>query len=97
MSMNEEKIVEAISTINDTVFESMRDSEKLVVMANLILTISANHFPSDLKKDKHSVASNGKSVAYELMKHVNDDGLNLAMKAHHIIDIANRINDGISD
>lgn len=97
MSMNEEKIIEAISMINDTIFESMTDSEKLVVMANLILTLSTNHFPNDLKKDKHSVASNGKSVAYELMKHVSDDGLNLAMKAHHIIDIANRIDNGTSN
>ena len=47
MSMNEEKIVEAISMINDTIFESMTDSEKLVVMANLILTLSTNHFPND--------------------------------------------------
>lgn len=94
MIMNEEKVVEAISMINDTVFESMNDSEKLVVLSNLILTISTNYFPKDLNKDKTSVASNGKSVAYELMKHVNDDGLNLAMKAHHILDIANRISNG---
>lgn len=89
--MNEEKIVEAISTINDTVLENLRDSDKLLVIANLLLNISTNHFPKDLNMDKVSVASNGKSVAYELMKHVNDNGLNLAMKAHHIIDIANRI------
>lgn len=91
MHMNEERIVEAISIINDTVFENMRDSDRLLVLANLILTISTNHFPRDLDRDKLSVASNGKSVAYELMKHVSDNGLNLAMKAHHIIDIAARI------
>ena len=94
MIMNEEKVVEAISMINDTIFESMNDSEKLVVLSNLVLTISTNYFPKDLNRDKTSVASNGKSVAYELMKHVNDDGLNLAMKAHHILDIANRISNG---
>ncbi len=91
MTMNEEKIVEAINIINDTALDGLTDREQLVVLSNIILSISRKHLGKDLQKDSISIVSNGKSVAYELMKHVNDLGLNLAMKAHHIIDISQRI------
>lgn len=92
--MNNEQMIESISTINDTVLEGLSDSDKLIILANIILTISVNYFPEDISKSKETIAGNGKMIAYELMKHVSNDGLNLAMKAHHIIDISTRIKDG---
>lgn len=89
--MNEEKLIESISTINDTIFHNLNNTEKLLIISNILLEISMDYLPNDLNKDRISVVSNGKSVAYELMKHVDNNGLNLAMKAHHIIDIANKV------
>lgn len=93
---NEEKIAESISIINDTVLTNMSNSDKLLVLSNMILNISVEYFPTELQDNKTSVASNGKSVAYELMKHVDNVGLNLAIKAHHVIDMAGRLNNDVS-
>lgn len=91
--INEEKVINTISTIEQTLFESLSDAEKLLVLSNLSLTISTKYLPKDIRDDKVNLVSNGKAVAYELLKHVGNPGLNLAMKAHHIIDIANKLGD----
>lgn len=88
---NEERIIQTISTIEETLFDSLKNTEKLLVLSNLLLTISTNYLPKELQENKVNLVSNGKAISYELLKHIDSHGLNLAMKAHHIIDIANRI------
>lgn len=91
--INEDKVIHTISTIEETLFESLTDTEKLIILSNLLLTISTNYLPKELQENKVNLVSNGKAVSYELLKHIDSHGLNIAMKAHHIIDLANRIND----
>ncbi|AND75252.1 hypothetical protein FDH01_gp091 [Acinetobacter phage vB_AbaM_ME3] len=91
--INEDKVIHTISTIEETLFESLNDTEKLLILSNLLLTISTNYLPKELQENKVNLVSNGKAVSYELLKHIDSFGLNIAMKAHHIIDLANRIND----
>lgn len=91
--INEDKVIHTISTIEETLFESLNDTEKLLILSNLLLTISTNYLPKELQENKVNLVANGKAVSYELLKHIDSFGLNIAMKAHHIIDLANRIND----
>lgn len=91
--MNEEKIVTGIATIQETVLDSFNDREKLLVLSNLLLDISKKYLPEKLAEDSVNLLSDGKSVAYQVMTHTNNPGLNLALKAHHIINIANQIGD----
>lgn len=91
--INEDKVINTISTIEETLFDSLTDTEKLLILSNLLLTISTNYLPKELQENKVNLVSNGKAVSYELLKHIDSYGLNIAMKAHHIIDLANRIND----
>lgn len=89
--MDEEKIVSNILTIDETVLYDCTDTEKLLILSNIILTISSKYFPAELQAHATSINSNGKSVAYELIKNPNNVGLNLAIKAHHIINLANSL------
>lgn len=92
--INEENIITSTSTINDTVFDTLSNPEKLIVLANLLIDTSINYLPMALRKDAVNIVSNGNRVSYELIKYPDNNGLLLALRAHLIIDTANNIING---
>lgn len=87
----EEKLATVISTIDLVALDGLTNSEKLLALSNMILTIGLKYFPSELSADRLSVASNGKSIAYQLMKYPDNVGLNIAVKAHHLIALSQSV------
>lgn len=94
---NEEKIINTLSTINETCFFDLNNIEKTLVIANLLLMEAEEFLPPELKEDSKRILSNGKRISYELLKHEDNLGLSMAMKAHIIISDINKEMDEIDD
>ena len=92
--LRHEYITNTISTISDTCFNSLSHPERLIVLSNLILLEASYFLPQELSKDSNNLLSSGKRITYEKIKFQNNIGLDLALKAHHIIDIGNQIHSG---
>lgn len=92
--INDDKIISTIASINDNCFENLNKTERLLVISNLLLTESINYLPPELKEKSVDLVSNGKAVAYEMIKHQNNLGLDLAFKAHLIIKDVNNLIEG---
>lgn len=94
---NEEKIITTIGTIQDTCFFDLNNIEKILVISNLLLIEAEEYLPSELKKDAKQILANGKRISYELLKHEDNLGLNMAMKAHVLVSDINKEMDEIDD
>lgn len=91
MTINTEEVIATVSHIKDNCFEGLSDLEQLLVLSNLLLLKSINFLPSDLKEDHINLLSNGKRVLYEMSTYNNNLGLDLALKAHLIIQSVNEL------
>lgn len=89
--MNEEKLLANLSLFKDTIQSDLTDEEVLMLVANICLDVSVKYLPKGLTEEPVRLVSNGRSVTYELMKHTESKGLNLALKAHHILGIASTL------
>ena len=85
MHVDIEKVVATIDTIDTTCFDSLNSQERLVVISNLLLKEAEDYLPDELQKNAVNLLSNGKAIAYELLKYEDNMGLDLAMKAHMIL------------
>ena len=82
---NEDKIINTLSIIQDTCFNDLNNLEKILIISNLLLIEAEEYLPQELKKDAKQLLSNGKRITYELLKHEDNLGLNLALNAHIIV------------
>lgn len=89
-----ECVVENISTIKETCFDGLSKSEKLLILSNLLLTEASDFLPEEIKKDATNILASGKRIVYEKLKFEGNVGLELGFKAHQIIDIAQKIDNG---
>lgn len=90
MNYNEDKIIGAVASINDISLEDLNDAEAFLSLCNSLLAYSEKHLPKELDKDSTTILSNGKQIAYELLKHEDSIGLNVAYHVHRIIAIVNK-------
>ena len=90
MTIKTDEVIATVSYINDNCFENLNNLEQLLVISNLLLSQSINFLPSELKEDHINLLSNGKRVAYEMANYPNNLGLDLAFKAHLIIQSVNQ-------
>lgn len=94
MSINEDSVLSAISMIKDNVLDTgYTDSEKLIVLCNILLDVSKNHLPFELSNDADKLLSNGKRVSFELNENPENVGLFIAYKTHLLLSMVERLND----
>lgn len=94
MNINREEIVINVATIKETIFNSeLNDAEKLIILSNLILDIAKVYLPSNIKDDATNILNNGRRIGLELQIDPYNLGLQLALNAHLIVDIASSLND----
>ena len=65
----------------------LNNAEKLAVLANCLLDLSKEYLEPSLIPD----IGNGKVLSYELIDRPNDIGLQIAVKAHLLLAIANSL------
>lgn len=90
MNYSEDKIIGAVATINDISLEGLNDAESILSLCNSLLVFAEKHLPKELKDDAQTILSNGKQVSYELLKHEDSLGLNIAYNVHRILAITNK-------
>lgn len=91
--MDREYIVKAIEEIQ-AIFDrdNLKDSEILVILSNLVIDASIMHLPSEeLSENGNDILKNGKKVNYELLRYPDNLGLQIALKGHLLIDLANKL------
>lgn len=94
---NEEKIINTLSTIQETCFFDLNNIEKILVISNLLLIEAEEYLPSELRKDAKQILANGKRISYELLKHEDNLGLTMAMKAHVLVSDIHREMDEVNE
>lgn len=82
---NEQKIIAAIATTKDTIFEDLSKLEQGLVLSNLLLDLSREYLGEKLKKDSVDLVANGKRIAFSLVKNPEDVGLLIAYHSHMIL------------
>jgi len=82
-----ETFQEVVCNYNFTVLNT---KEKLTLATNLILFTLTDLLPNELDKDKISILNNGKEIALLLNKYKNNTVLQIALKTHLILDLANK-------
>ena len=92
----EEELVGMIARLKDTELESFSNKDQLLILANLVLMISEEYFPDNLKDDLNRIITDGRSVAYERVNHPDNTGINLASCAHHLISLAGECHDSVT-
>lgn len=82
---NEEKLINAVSTIQETCLNDLNKVEKALTITNLLLTISKEFLPENLQANATDLLANGRRVNYELNTKHEDTGLLLAYYTHHLL------------
>lgn len=82
---NENKVINILSTIQETCFTELNPLEKILVISNLLLIESEQYLPKELKADSKKIISDGKRINYESLKYNDNLGLSLATFAHLIV------------
>ena len=86
----EQKIIAALSAVEELGLSGLNDIERIVVLCNALIVEAEKRIPNDLKKDAQQILSNGKRVSYELLLHEENFGLWLALKSHEIISVLHK-------
>lgn len=90
--MNKDKIIQIVQEISTNIdYDSLSDKEKLTVLVNLILLTLKNNLPQDLIRYSDSLLSNGKELGLQLLTYKNNPALQIALKAHLILDISQKL------
>lgn len=94
--MSQKENIEALgSVLNDiiqnTEFNSLTASEKVILLSNLLLVSIKDELPTELKKYGDSFLSNGKEIALKVNENMQDVSLQVALKAHLLIDLAHKL------
>lgn len=91
MTINTDEVIATVANINDNCFDTLNRAEQLLVVGNLLLSQAAYFLPRELKEQHVNILSNGKRIAYEIANYDNNLGLDLAFKAHLIIQAVNQL------
>lgn len=87
--MNKELIRDIFQDIIATTdFEKLTKKEKVILVSNLLLLIIQDDIPEEFLKEKESFLNNGKQIAFQLNKYLNNIPLQIALKAHLIVGMA---------
>ena len=87
--INRETVVSLIDEVESLFLDhQLSSSERLLTCANLILQVACKHVPVELSNEASDVVHSGKRLSYEIMDHADSIGLQVAVKAHLLIDLA---------
>ncbi len=85
-------LTEILASIQElTEYQSLSSKDKIIILSNLILFVSKDLLPDYYAAYKDSLLSNGKELMLELQKHPDDVSLQLAIKAHLLLDLSTKL------
>jgi hypothetical protein len=90
--MRKEEITKTIDEVLElTIYNTLTTQEKLILCSNLLLLIVAKELPLDLQTYSTSLLNNGKELALKSTEYKNNIPLQIAVKAHLIVDMAGKL------
>lgn len=90
--MRKEEIAKTIDEmLNLTNFNTLTTQEKIVLISNLLLMSIEKELPAHLKQYSNSLLNNGKELVLKLNEDRNNIPLQIAVKAHLLVDLAGKV------